>query len=336
MNQSTIKILSILLDVVIPTILVVLAGLFFGISYLKKKGIMGGKKKSEKEPSYKKSKKMNIDKFNVIEDFEDNIIITENKTKFTSGVICEGVSIGNLSSFERNMIESNTLGYNTMVNWDLQYYIQTVQADSEEISEFTRESIDAIKAEYTNLSSRLTQLTSAVAESPNRKEYYKDDIDETKRLLKCLEESLNHKDELMAYCKSVTMPGSEPKFNLYILYSYVYDSAMFTQQLSYKEILKEARNFVDSKSAAITEAMKKCMVTCRELKIAELSEMVHRGYNLKDASIIRFKDLLKTSQFDLYTTTDYFDQSRLMYAYEKISEELSLEEVNSGGTEKQQ
>jgi len=335
MSQSTIRMLSFIMDVVVPIIVVVFVGAFFGIRYAKKKGYIKGKQKKNKEVYSKNAKKVSIDEFNVVEDFEDNIIVTENKTRFTSGVICEGVSIANLSSFERNMIEKNTLGYNTMIAWDIQYYIQTVQADSEEITQFTRESIDAINAEYANLSLRLTQLTEAVGKSPEREEYYREDIEETKRLLKCLANSLNDKDEIMAYCKAVTMPGSEPQFNLFILCSYVYDESIFTEQLTYPEILKEAHNFMETKKSAIRDAMKKCMVKCRDMSQLEICEMLHRGYNLKDSSIVKFKDLLKTSQFDLYTTSNYFEQSRLINALEIIDKELSGKEAAADGETKE-
>lgn len=327
MSQSTYKILE-MSNNIVPFLILLGAFFFIGLPWLKKKGYIKTKYKSEKEEKYNRSiKQVDIQEFNVIEEFDGNIVITENKTKFTTGVRCIGISMNALSSFERRLIEDNALGFNTMIDWSLQYYIQSVQMDSEDISKYTRDSIDAMKEEYTRLTGHLAKLTEIVAANPNRSDIYEDEIKETERVMKSLISSIQHKEEIMGYCKAVTSSEAEPVFNMYILYSYAYDASLFTEQLSEQEIRKEAKNYLETKTSAIIGAMKKCMVTSKELSPAEMAELQYRAYNLSDADIVKFKDLLKTSQFDLYTTTDYFAESRLMTAMEILSEEITKEEA---------
>lgn len=295
-----------LFNKIAPIVFIVLVGGYFLYNYLKKRGILKGKEVKEADIDIRKAKKTSINNFNLIDDdIRENIVITNNKTQYTTGVSCSGVSYDKLSEIEQRIIENNYIGFWKMVDWDIQLYIQSRQMNVEQNLQYLEDCLNGFKKEEERLLIEKNRLISIMEAAPTRKELYVDELNRVEQQLVNMPWLINHKEEEIAYAKAVSSPDSQPQFDTYILYSYIHDDSELSVKLNEDEIFKQAKTNLEIKTRNVMTVMGKCMVNCKLLSKSELSEMIYRAYNLSDADVVRFQDYLKTSAFDPFVTTDY-------------------------------
>ncbi|MGE4283055.1 MAG: hypothetical protein AB7G87_04970 [Clostridia bacterium] len=311
---------------VIPIIFALVFGGMYLYNLFKKKGLIKKKTKEEKETDLRKVKRLPIENFNVVEDIKDNYIVTDNGTRFTTALSCTGVAFDYLSPLERKVVEDNYIGFYNMLDWSIQLYIQGRLMDVESNLFYLQENLDTITKEYDNMISHRKKLAAIIGDlketSPARYVSYLEELEETERSIRSLEYQINHKEEEIAYAKAVASPESQPQFDSHIIFSHEYSADDFTTELSPDEIFKKAADSLDTKASNTAGVMKRTMTECEQLTKQQMAEILYRAYNLSDADIVPFKEILKTSAFDLFTTTDYFEESKIRYTAEAIKKDL--------------
>jgi len=309
----------------------VVLGSYFLVRYLKKKGIIKPKNIDRSNVDIRKGKKTSINYFNLIDDIRDNIVITENKTKYTTGVSCIGVTYDKLSRIEQKIIEDNYIGFWKMVDWNTQLYIQSRQMNVEENITYLEKVLESYRKEEQRLLEEKAKILNVIKNAPTRKELYMGELEDIERQLKNMPWLIEHKLEEIQYAKEVASPGSQPQFDIYILYSYEHDPDELSVEFNEDEVFNIARNDLEIKTRNIINVMNKCMVTCTPLTKQQLCEVIYRSYNLSDADIVRFKDILNTNAFDLFGTTDYYLKKAFNDTYEKLIKENNSFFSKGGG-----
>lgn len=320
---------SIFFNKIVPLFIIAVFGVVFLRKQLMDKGML--KKKAaiaHEDTNIRGSKKRDVSDFNVIEDIIDNIVVTEKKTKFTTGLICEGVSFDKLAFPERKMVHDNYLGFCNIINWPIQLYIQSRNMDVDDNLKYVEETRDLLKADLENKQNRKNQLKAVLEESPIRKEAYEQELQEIDKTISNISWMIYHKEEELAYAKAIASPGNAPQFDLYIIFSYEYNSSNFTYEMNEQDIYKTAKNDLDIKLATISTVMSRCMVECKPLTKSQIVEVMYRAYNLSDADEIKLKDILKTSTFDLYTTTNDHIKENIQEIANKFQQSI----MQDGGT----
>ncbi len=297
------------INIFIPVLGLVIIGGFFLYRLLIKTGVIKLKSKDESDVDITKAKKRPINDFNVVDEFRDRFIVTEGRTSFTTGLKCTGVSLDKLTEIEQVLVAENHVGFYNMLNWYMQLYIQSRQMDVSSNLDFidmTRKKVEEALNEVLDKKKKIEKI---IEDAPARKNDFTTEIEELNRTYQCLFKQLIRKGEAAAYSKKVASPENPPQFNVYILYSYKHDSADFSTDLTFEEILHKANIYVETKLNSTVNALKRCHVDSSPLSQKEIVEIMDRAYNLSDSDIVTLEAKLQTSTFDLYTSTDYYPKT---------------------------
>ncbi len=316
-----------------PIFILLIGGMVAFYLYAKKKGWIKKNHKDEKLVDVHTAKKEPISNFNIIEDIVSNYIITENKTKFTTGLGCVGVTWNKLSLQERKIILDAYLEFYNLVDWNVQFYTQSRKMDVASNINSIKEVLTQYENELKKVEEEVISLKKIIEQSPSQEGIYKQQMKELESKYNFLTWQVQHKQEEISYAIAVSLDETAPQFDLYILFSYEYDDIQFSTSYTGQEILKMAHSQLETKLRNVISVLARCNVQASVLSQAQIAEVVHRAYNLSDADVISFADKLETSSFDLVTTTNYIAQLNAEYELEKLQDELFEDEIKKRESE---
>lgn len=317
-----VRVLSII-NTLFPLFIILAGGSFAFYFYAKKKGWIKTKRKDQKVVDPHTAKREPISKFNIIEDIIENFIITEDATKFTTGLGCVGVTWNKLSITERKCILDAYLEFYNLVDWNVQFYTQSRKMDVASNIQSIKEVLVQYEAELKKVKEATESIQKIINEFPGQATLYEQQQSEIQKMLSFLNWQVQHKQEEIAYATAVSNNDKAPQFDLYILFSYEYDVSQYSTEYTGEEILKMAKSELDTKLNNVISVLGRCSVTATILNQAKIAEVVHRAYNLSDADVISIQDKLSTSSFDLVTTTDYLSKLNMQAGLEKLEASLN-------------
>jgi len=311
--------------------ILILGGIGFFIYVLKFKRTSKYKVKEEKSINVKSIKRKSINFFNLIDDFKGRFVITNNKKKYTAGIVASGVPIDKLSPTETKIIENNFISLFSMLEWEAQMYIQSTRMDVDDCIEDIEKQIKELEQEKKEILKNKSRILKLSGENPRMAQENKETIIEIERQIKALNFRYIHKNEELAYAKAVAAPTSKPTFKPYILFTFEYNPSDYSTKLTDEEIFKKADDEITTKLNNTKEIFRKCLVDCDLMGTQKIAELLYRGYNLSDADLIKFKTYFETSAFDLYTSTDYYKKKNAEQIQENLNVILNTRDDFLGG-----
>lgn len=280
----------------------------------------------------------------LLDDIVENMIITDNGSRFVAGVKCNGFDYRTARPEEKLAVQGNYIQLFNMIDSNIQFYMQCQDVDvehtltnHEEAKENILKKLESKTNELKNLwdtraelmerelkhNNELEELESDLGEKEDSN--YTNFLNETNLRIEKVERSINrlewkyrHMLEMIAYTKTVSENKEDPQRNDYYFFSYKFNPLAFSVSLSKGEIEKRAAEELRTRADNFCSILRTSKVKAEMVEKDELIDIVRRHYNPISANIYKKSNIQRSNYFDMVTTTNDYDATKEKYVLSEV------------------
>lgn len=323
---------------ILVIVLVILLSLFFvaAIWYIRMKKKRKRTKLSDAGVDYQKLERRNALDYVKLEDIRDDMILTENNTRFIAVIRCQGFDFYYAHVAEQYAAQTGYRGFLNTINRPITYRQYTKAVDLEhtrhnytEAYVKLRETLFHMSEDYKVAKQRLQEKENARKEEGRKEvrmetEYMLKHLIEMQREMEALEWRLLHiKDQLVYMGQLCEKSGTPVSLETYVM-DWVYSPMDFPVELTEEEITEKAREELNRMVRQKINALSTAGVKACRCTTDELIDMVRRHFQPISSDRYKVRDV-RNSSYDMDITA-MEGKEALKQRYE---EELTMEIIQA-------
>lgn len=319
-NTITIILVAVLLVMVL--LLGILCILYFKSKNKKedkKDAIQGNTSTIPKNKTTKSYTVESVFDFMEFDKIEDNMIITQNGTKYVMVVECQGVNYDLMSEVEKNAVEEGFIQFLNTLRHPVQIYTQTRTINLENSIGTYRTKVQEIEDELEKEKMKYDQMV-------NSGNY-------TDEELKAAFYELTKTTNLYEYGKDIIYTTEKMSLNknvlnqkYYVVVPY-YPEELGENNFDKQEITNLAFSELYTRAQSIIRTLGVCGVNGRVLNSNELVDLLYVAYNRDDAEIYGVDKAIEAGYDELYSTAPDVIDKKIKVLNEQIEKE-AFEKAN--------
>lgn len=284
------------------------------------------KKDTEHDEKYTKFKREDSKTYVPIDDTEEDMIITDNGTRFIGGIICSGFDYYSANIEERFSTNKGYLGFINVIDKPIQKRIFCKSVDLED-------NILSHKKIYHNLEKELERMYREILsiqkslkdldENKNSKEIllYQSELLKLSNSISSTEWQLSHINHIIVYLIEISGVNTNPVREDTYLFDWVFNPKAFPEDITDQEIRERANNELSSKARQFAHALSSCNVKVKRATTKELEEMIRRHYQPYGSGVFKERDIENSNVYEPIVSSNSLVELEKLYK-QSISNEL--------------
>lgn len=277
-------------------------------------------KLTEEEFAYAGLNRINSRDYCKFDDITDNMIISDNFTKFIGGITCQGFDFYHSHISEKANCQNGYRSFIMSIKAPIAYRQHSQERNLENIQEVLEQAYKKRQEELFNLNEErkeemayLRKMEDALKEKADESKEYLlllDTIEQNQKKMEKVMWRINHIEDQLAYLKQLS-GGSTQKQDYF--FEWIYNPADFPVDLSKEEIFKRAQEELSSMAEEKIHALSNAGVKARRITTAELTDKYYRHFHPYTSRKISIEKLADGFD-DVIITTERKDDIAKEYA----------------------
>lgn len=290
--------------VVLVVILVLSAVIGIGLLYYMK--VVKKKRKSAKDIDYSYFNRRDSKDYIMIDDIKDDMIITEDMTRFIGVIECQGYDFYSAHLIEQGNTVQGYLGFINTIDKPITYRQYSKSVDLEYTINKYLKAYDTVCAKLDKATKKLDEIQSALKKemTPERKNIYLKELELTKRNIDAFEFRKFHLEDQLDYIDVNSGSTSTPLISSCYVLEWIYNPMEFSVDLSEYEILERAKNELTAQANAKISSLSNSGAKAKRCSTIELIDMCRRHSQPISSERYRIRDVVGSSYFEDITTSD--------------------------------
>ena len=247
-------------------------------------------------------KRKDVQDFVRLENIKDDMVITENGTRFIGAVRCYGYDFYSANAPVRERTMMGYINFIASIKTPVTYRQYTKQTDlgpTKEMYKNTYEKLLEQLYDYTDEYSLMKEELESIRDKDIvREKAVLSRLEELQKKIKSLAWREYHMRDEMAYLERVSSSDTTPERVEMYVFEWVYDESMFSHELSDEEIYKKAIQELKAAEHNMAFALGNAGVKAVRMRTGELIEAFRQHNNPVSSEHFRMKDVANTSYYN--------------------------------------
>ena len=271
-------------------------------------------------------KRKDVQDFVRFENIKDNMIITENGTRFIGAVRCYGYDFYSANAPVRERTMMGYINFIASIKSPVTYRQYTKQTDLGPTKEMYRNTYEKLLEQLYDYADEYGLMKEEL-ESIRNKDIVREKavlsrLEELQKKIKSLAWREYHMRDEMAYLERVSSSETTPERVEMYVFEWVYDESMFSHELSEDEIYKKAVQELKAVEHNMAFALGNAGIKAVRMKTGELIEAFRQHNNPVSSERFRMKDVENTSYYeDIITSSCVSDMRAEVHG--ELAEEIA-------------
>ena len=247
-------------------------------------------------------KRKDVQDFVRLENIKDDMVITENGTRFIGAVRCYGYDFYSANAPVRERTMMGYINFIASIKTPVTYRQYTKQTDLGPTKEMYRNTYEKLLEQlydYTDEYSLMKEELESIRDKDIvREKAVLGRLEELQKKIKSLAWREYHMRDEMAYLERVSSSDTTPERVEMYVFEWVYDESMFSHELSDEEIYKKAIQELKAAEHNMAFALGNAGVKAVRMRTGELIEAFRQHNNPVSSEHFRMKDVANTSYYN--------------------------------------
>lgn len=280
-----------------------------GGSYFYYVNVMKKKRVSEDMTDYSSFTRENTVDWIKFDDIKDNMIITDNGTRFVAVIRCQSTTdFYSAQEAEQASVAQGFYSFIGTIDKPITYRQYCKAIDMDDTADMYKDALEQREQELYEAVENYNQLLEVVKTNPNLSENdihtYEKAIEEAEKNIEALKLRKFHIEDQLRYIEAISGTKVEPQMVQTWIVDWVFDPMNFSVDLNDEEIYERAILELTSLTRAKIHALSNCNVKAYRCTTEELIEMCRRYSCPESADRFKLRDIVKSSFFDDICTSD--------------------------------
>lgn len=237
-----------------------------------------------------------------LENIRDNMIITENGTRFIGAVRCYGFDFYSANAPVRERTMMGYINFIASIKSPVTYRQYTKQTDLGPTKKMYKDTYEKLLEQLYSYADEYAvmkeELENIREKDIVREKAVLDHLEELQKRIRSLAWREYHMRDEMAYLERVSSSDTTPERVEMYVFEWVYDESMFSHELSDEEIYKKAVQELMATEHNMVFALGNAGIKAVRMKTGELIEAFRQHNNPVSSERFRMKDVANTSYYD--------------------------------------